>query len=92
LSLFLPNPRRKDLWDWRSPYYLKVTEDEVQPHIIEFLKSTAWVDFILKYHETTPFKGFRAAQLPAYPVFTPRAPEIIEKYQQGQQGGYTQVT
>ena len=91
LSLFLPNPRRRDLWDWRTPYYLNITEDAVQPHIIEFLKSTAWVDFILKYHEKTPFKGFRAAALPEFPVFNPRAPEIIKDYldkygyRQGQQ-------
>ncbi len=90
ISLFLPNPRRRDLWDWRTPYYLNITEDAVQPHIIEFLKSTAWVDFILKYHEKTPFKGFRAATLPPFPVFNPRAPEIIKDYLDRQRYGQDQ--
>lgn len=83
VNIFLPNPRRTDLWDWRTPYYLNVTQDAVQPHIIDFLKSTAWVDFVLKYHESTPFKGLRAAQIPAFPTFNPRAPEIIDRYRQG---------
>ena len=46
---------------------------------------------VVNGREQTPFKGFRAAVLPEFPVFNPRAPEIIKDYldqhgyQQGQQ-------
>jgi hypothetical protein len=88
INIFLPNPRRRDLWDWRTPYYLDVTQDAVQPHIIDFLKTTAWVDFILKYHADTPFKGFRAARIPEFPSFNPRAPEIIDEYRRKHPNDY----
>jgi hypothetical protein len=41
----------------------------VQPHVIDFLKNTAWVEFIIEYHKDVPFKGIRPAATPEFPVF-----------------------
>lgn len=73
MNIFLPDPLRRGLWDWRSPYYLDVNPDpskpRVQPHIIDFVKVTDWVDFIIEYHEDTPFVGLLPAHIPDFPVF-----------------------
>ncbi|BCX05208.1 MAG: hypothetical protein KatS3mg053_3146 [Candidatus Roseilinea sp.] len=84
MNIFLPDPLRKGLWDWRSPYYLDVNPDpskpRVQPHIIDFVKITDWVDFIIEYHKDTPFVGLLPAQIPDFPAFNakfepPRKPD-----------------
>lgn len=73
MNIFLPDPLRKGLWDWRSPYYLDVNPDpakpRVQPHIIDFVKVTDWVDFIIEYHKDVPFVGLLPARIPEFPVF-----------------------
>jgi hypothetical protein len=73
MNIFLPDPLLRGLWDWRSPYYLDVNPDpalpRVQPHIIEFLKVTDWVDFIIEYHKETRFVGLLPAAIPEFPVF-----------------------
>jgi hypothetical protein len=73
MNLFLPDPLRKGLWDWRSPYYLDVNPDpnlpRVQPNIIDFVKVTDWVDFLIEYHKDVPFVGLLPAEIPAFPVF-----------------------
>lgn len=84
MNIFLPDPLLKGLWDWRSPFYLDVNPDpsrpRVQPHIIDFVKITDWVDFIIEYHKDVPFVGLLPAQIPDFPVFNakfepPREPD-----------------
>jgi len=69
MNIFCPDPNLTGLWDWRSPYYLQTDAEQqkpaVQPHVIDFLKRTAWVRFILEYHRHEPFKGLRPALIPA---------------------------
>ncbi|MFZ5549946.1 MAG: clostripain-related cysteine peptidase [Pseudomonadota bacterium] len=76
MNILLPDPLLDGVWDWRSPYYLDVNPDPnkppVQPHIIDFLKVTDWVDFIIEYHKGVPFKGLLPATIPPYPVFNAR--------------------
>jgi len=73
MNIFLPDPLLRGLWDWRSPFYLDVNPDpsrpRVQPRIIEFLKVTDWVDFLIEYHKETPFVGLLPAAIPEFPVF-----------------------
>ena len=73
MNVFLPDPGLHGLWDWRAPFYLQPDADTrvpaVQPHVIDFLKKTAWVDFIVEYHRHQPFKGLRPARIPACPRF-----------------------
>ena len=80
MNILLPDPLRRGLWDWRSPFYMNVNPDpnapRVQPHVIDFLKVTDWVDFIDEYHKGKDekgaeaiFKGLLAAKIPEFPVF-----------------------
>ncbi|NRF65383.1 hypothetical protein HLB44_00145 [Aquincola sp. S2] len=69
MNILCPDPLLGGLWDWRSPYYLQKVATPVQPQVIDFLKSTAWVDFIIEYHRQAPFVGLRPAAIPAYPIF-----------------------
>ena len=73
MNVFLPDPGLHGLWDWRAPFYLQPDADTrvpaVQPHVIDFLKKTAWVDFIIEYHRHQPFKGLRPARIPGCPRF-----------------------
>ena len=68
MNIFCPDPNLSGLWDWRSAYYLQPDADlqtpAVQPHVIDFLKRTAWVKFIIEYHRHEPFKGLRPALIP----------------------------
>ena len=41
----------------------------MQPHIIDFVKVTDWVDFIIEYHKDVPFVGLLPAEIPEFPVF-----------------------
>ncbi len=84
MNIFLPDPLRKGLWDWRSPYYLDVNPDpskpRVQPNVIDFVKITDWVDFIIEYHKDVPFVGLLPARILDFPVFNakfepPRKPD-----------------
>lgn len=76
MSIFLPDPLLDGLWDWRSQYYLNVNPDpsrpRVQRHVIDFLKETDWVDFLLEYHRDTPLVGLRPARLPRTPLLHAR--------------------
>ncbi len=74
MNIFLPDPLLRGLWDWRSPFYLDVNPDPakppVQPHIIEFVKVTDWVDFIIEYHkESQEWVRLLPAKIPEFPVF-----------------------
>ena len=72
MSIFLPDPLLKGLWDWRSQYYLDVNPDpgkpKVQKHIIDFLNDTDWVDFLKEYHRDAPFVGLLPALIPDMPL------------------------
>lgn len=76
MNIFLPDPLLRGLWDWRSPFYLDVNPDpnlpRVQPHIIEFVKVTDWVDFLIEYHKEAKFFGLLPARIPEFPVFNAR--------------------
>lgn len=73
MNILCPDPALRGLWDWRSPFYLQVEPEPgaplVQPQVIDFLKTTAWVDFIIEYHKEVPFVGILPAAIPEYPVF-----------------------
>jgi len=74
MNIFLPDPLRQGMWDWRSQYYLEVNPDpgkaQVQPHIIDFVKVTDWVDFLIEYHRDAPFVGLLPAFIPDVPLAT----------------------
>jgi hypothetical protein len=74
MNIFLPDPLLRGLWDWRSPFYLDVNPDPtlppVQPHIIDFVKVTDWVDFIVEYHkDSQEWVRLLPASIPEFPVF-----------------------
>ncbi len=74
MNIFLPDPELDGLWDWRSPYYLRVAPDpglpNVQPHIIDFLLTeTNWRDFLIEYHRDVKFVGLLPAGIPSFPVY-----------------------
>lgn len=74
MNIFLPDPLLRGLWDWRSPFYLDINPDpnkpRVQPHIIDFVKVTDWVDFIVEYHkESRKWVRLLPAAIPEFPVF-----------------------
>ena len=73
MNILCPDASLRGLWDWRSPYYLQVRLEPgvpaVQPHQIDFLKKSAWVDFIREYHREEPFLGVLAAEIPHLPTF-----------------------
>jgi hypothetical protein len=72
MNIFLPDPLLEGLWDWRSPYYLNVNPDTTRPqpqrHVIDFLKETDWVDFLLEYHRDTTLVGVRVVPPARMPV------------------------
>lgn len=69
MNIFLPDPLRVGLWDWRSPYYMNVNPTPAQPNVIDLLQATDWVDFLIEYHKDVPFKGLLAPAIPEYPLF-----------------------
>ena len=75
MNIFLPDPLRDGLWDWRSTYYVEVNPDPsqplVQPGVIEFLKATNWVDFLVEYHRETVFRSFHVGSVPRAPTVRP---------------------
>jgi hypothetical protein len=71
MNILLPDPLRRGLWDWRSPFYMDINPapPRVQTHVIPFLQETNWVEFIREYHKDVRFVGLLAARVPIYPVF-----------------------
>lgn len=73
MNIFLPDPVRTGQWDWRSTYYVDVNPDPskplVQPGVIEFLKATNWVEFLVEYHKEVKFKSFHVGSIPQLPPF-----------------------
>jgi len=76
MNIYLPDPLRQGLWDWRAQYYLDVNPDprhpKVQKHLIDFVKVTDWVDFLIEYHRDVPFVGLRPARSVRFPVMAGR--------------------
>ena len=76
MNIFLPDPLRRGLWDWRAPFYLDVNPDPeqppVQPNVIDFVKVTDWVDFLIEYHKDTTFAGLLPSAIPNLPAFNAR--------------------
>jgi hypothetical protein len=76
MNIFLPDPLNDGVWDWRSTYYVDVNPDgnpPLQRGVIDFLKDTTWVDFLVEYHKGVPFKSFHVGTIPRLPGFNPRA-------------------
>jgi hypothetical protein len=84
MNIFLPDPLREGLWDWRAPFYFDVnprahtvtqsdgstlTVPPVQTAVIDFLKATNWVEFLKEYHRDTPFRAFHLGRIPRTPMF-----------------------
>jgi Clostripain family len=68
MNILFPDPLKNGIWDWRSPYYLQSTSP-VQPHVIDFLFNSRWVELIIEYHKDTPFQSLRAPALLKYPIY-----------------------
>lgn len=77
MNIFLPDPLRTGQWDWRSTYYVDVNPDpsgpRVQPGVIDFLKVTNWVEFLVEYHRDVPFKSFHVGSIPLLPRSNPKS-------------------
>ena len=88
MNILLPDPLRKGIWDWRSPYYMDINPDPnlplIQPHVIDFLKETNWVEFIDEYHKGVQFAGLLAGRIPDFPIFNAKfVPPNNPPYWQG---------
>jgi hypothetical protein len=85
MNIFLPDPLRTGQWDWRSPYYVEVNPEKspppIQPGVIDFVKETNWVDFLIEYHKDVPFLSLHVGLIPRLPIFNIRAED------QGGDGG-----
>ena len=47
-----------------------VVDQDFQPHIIDFLKVTDWVDFLIEYHkDSKEWVRLLPAAIPEFPVF-----------------------
>jgi hypothetical protein len=77
MNIFLPDPLRTGQWDWRSPYYVEVNPEKslppIQPGVIDFVKETNWVDFLIEYHREVPFRSLHTGLIPRLPVFNIRS-------------------
>ncbi|MFZ1793080.1 MAG: clostripain-related cysteine peptidase [Anaerolineae bacterium] len=86
-NIYLPDPLRKGIWDWRAPFYLCNVVSPAsgaipaQTHVIEFLSTTRWVAFIKKFHEKTVWVGMREIIKPVFPLFNPNGGEIIKRWE-----------
>lgn len=76
MNIFLPDPQRKGIWDWRAPFYMAsklpagAPNREADP--IDFLSGTRWIDFIDEYHKNVNVFALLAARAPQFPVFNQR--------------------
>jgi hypothetical protein len=83
MNIFLPDPLRDGVWDWRSTYYVEVNPNQSDPPlqrgVIDFLKNTTWVDFLVEYHKEVPFRSFHLGSIPPLPGYNPRAEPVSGK-------------
>ncbi len=70
MNIYLPDPDLSGTLDWRAPYYFNKLPGALaaQPQVVDFLRNTAWVDFILAYLKGVRFAGLRAPSIPSFPV------------------------
>jgi hypothetical protein len=84
MNIFLPDPGRKGVWDWRSPFYMASKQAPGSPnreaHPIDFLTGTRWIEFIDEYH-----KNVNAFAL--LPALAPRFPQFNRKFDPRNPGG-----
>jgi len=95
VNILFPDPAIENLWDWRTPYYMKnllrANEPPAQPHVIDFLNDASgrspWVKFLIEYHRDPtqpppPIKLLRARP-PLFPIFDrtfrPKLPHPTDK-------------
>jgi hypothetical protein len=73
MNIFLPDPERKGVWDWRSPFYMASKLPPGSPnreaHPIDFLTQTRWIDFIDEYHKNLNVFRLLPALAPRFPLF-----------------------
>lgn len=73
MNIFLPDPQRKGVWDWRSPFYMASKQPAGSPNReaspIDFLAGTQWIDFIDEYHKNLTAFSLLPALAPQFPVF-----------------------
>jgi Clostripain family len=69
MNIYLPDPDLSGILDWRAPYYMNKQPGALpaQPKVVDFLQSTAWVDFILAYLKGVRFVGLLAPIIPTFP-------------------------
>ncbi len=76
MNIFLPDPERQGVWDWRSPFYMASKLPPGSPnreaHPIDFLTATRWIDFIDEYHKNLNVFTLLPALAPRFPVFNRR--------------------
>jgi hypothetical protein len=76
INIFLPDPDRKGIWDWRSPFYMAAKQPAGAPNReanpIDFLTSTRWIDFIDEYHRNATAFALLPALAPQFPIFNQR--------------------
>ncbi|MCG3188749.1 MAG: hypothetical protein LKCHEGNO_00904 [Burkholderiaceae bacterium] len=76
MNIFLPDPQRKGVWDWRAPFYMAsklppgAPNREAEP--IPFLTGTRWIDFIDEYHKNPTAFSLLPALAPRFPAFRPK--------------------
>ncbi len=70
MNIYLPDPDLSGTLDWRAPYYFNKQPGALpaQPEVIDFLRNTAWVDFILAYLKGVRFAGLRSPVIPTFPL------------------------
>ena len=76
MNVFMPDPDRQGIWDWRSPFYMASKLPPGSPnreaHPIDFLTGTRWIDFIDEYHKHVNVFALLPALAPKFPVFNQR--------------------
>jgi hypothetical protein len=76
MNIFLPDPERKGVWDWRAPFYMASKLPPGSPnreaHPIDFLVNTRWIDFIDEYHKNLNVFSLLPALAPHFPQFNRR--------------------
>jgi hypothetical protein len=76
MNIFLPDPERKGIWDWRSPFYMASKLPPGSPNReanpIDFLTSTRWIEFINEYHKDINTFALLPALAPKFPLFNQR--------------------